>query len=55
MPHYKVTLIKSETYYDIEAKSADEATDIAIDYYMNDKTAFCDDKIDEIICEELAI
>lgn len=32
MGHYKVTLRKSETYYDIEADSADEATDIAINY-----------------------
>lgn len=48
MPKYKVKLTKHEIYNDIEAESAEKAEEIAIDYYMNDKMAFLDDKIDEI-------
>ena len=54
MPKYKVKLTKHEVYSDIEANSPDEAEDIAFDYYMNDKMAFLDDKIDEIEVEKVS-
>lgn len=54
MPKYTVKLTKHETYSDIEANSFEEAEEIAIDYYMNDKMAFCDDKIDEIEVEKVS-
>ena len=54
MPKYKVKLTKYEVYSDIEANSSEEAEEIAIDYYMNDKMAFLDDKIDEIEVEKVS-
>lgn len=48
MSKYRVKLTKHEIYSDIEANSYEEAEEIAIDYYQNDKMAFLDDKIDEI-------
>jgi hypothetical protein len=54
MPRYNVKLIKHEVYKDIEADSFEEAEEIAIDYYMNDKMAFLDDKIDEIEVEKVS-
>ena len=51
MPRYDVKLTKHEIYNNIEANSFEEAEEIAIDYYMNDKMAFLDDKIDEIKVE----
>jgi hypothetical protein len=54
MPKYKVKLTKHEVYSDIEANSFEEAEEIAIDYYMNDKMAFLDDKIDEIEVEKVS-
>lgn len=54
MPKYKVKLTKYEVYNDIEANSSEEAEDIALDYYMNDKMAFLDDKIDEIEIEKVS-
>lgn len=53
MPKYKVRLTKHEIYNDIEANSFEEAEEIALDYYMNDKMAFLDDKIDEIQVERM--
>ena len=53
MPKYKVKLTKHEVYNDIEADSFEEAEDIALDYYMNDKMAFLDDKVDEIGVEKV--
>lgn len=53
MPKYRVKLTKHEVYNDIEANSFEEAEEIAIDYYMNDKMAFLDDKIDEIETEKV--
>lgn len=53
MPKYRVKLTKYEVYSDIEADSFEEAEEIAIDYYMNDKMAFLDDRIDEIETEEV--
>ena len=53
MPIYNVKLTKHEIYNDIEANSAEEAEEIAIDYYINDKMAFLDDKIDEIETEKV--
>lgn len=52
MAKYKVSFTKIESY-EVEADSATEAEDIAIDYLMNDKMAFTDDKIDEIDVEEV--
>lgn len=54
MPKYKVKLTKHEIYSDIEAETAEKAEEIAIDYYMNDKMAFLDDKIDEIEIEKVS-
>lgn len=54
MPKYKVKLTKHEVYNNIEADSSEEAEEIAIDYYMNDKMAFLDDKIDEIEIEKVS-
>lgn len=54
MPKYNVKLTKHEIYSDIEANSPEEAEEIAIDYYMNDKMAFLDDKIDEIEIEKVS-
>ena len=51
MSKYRVKLTKHEVYSDIEANSFEEAEEIALDYYMNDKMAFLDDKIDEIEVE----
>lgn len=53
MPKYRVKLTKHEIYSDIEANSYEEAEEIAIDYYQNDKMAFLDDKIDEIETERI--
>ena len=53
MPKYKVKLTKHEVYNNIEANSFDEAEEIAIEYYTNDKMAFLDDKIDEIEVEKI--
>ena len=55
MPKYRVKLTKHEIYSDIEANSYEEAEEIAIDYYQNDKMAFLDDKIDEIETERIDI
>lgn len=49
---YKVSFIKIESY-EVEADNMAEAEDIAIDYLMNDKMAFTDDKIDEIEVERI--
>ena len=54
MAKYRVKLTKHEIYNDIEADSFEEAEEIAIDYYMNDKMAFLDDKIDEIETEKVS-
>ena len=54
MPIYNVKLTKHEIYNGIEANSFDEAENIALDYYMNDKMAFLDDKIDEIEVERVS-
>ena len=54
MPKYKVKLTKHEVYNDIEADSFEEAEEIALDYYMNDKMAFLDDKVDEIEVERVS-
>lgn len=54
MPKYNVKLTKHEIYSDIEASSPKEAEEIAIDYYMNDKMAFLDDRIDEIEVEKVS-
>lgn len=54
MPIYNVKLTKHEIYSDIEADSFEEAEDIAIDYYVNDKMAFLNDKIDEIEVEKVS-
>ena len=54
MPRYNVKLTKHEVYSDIEADSFEEAEEIAIDYYMNDKMAFLDDKVDEIEGEKVS-
>ena len=54
MPKYKVKLTKHEVYNDIAANSFEEAEEIAIDYYMNDKMAFLDDRIDEIEVEKVS-
>ena len=54
MSKYKVKLTKHEVYNDIEANSFEEAEDIALDYYMNDKMAFLDDKVDEIDVERVS-
>lgn len=55
MPIFNVKLTKHEFYNGIEANSAEEAEEIAIDYYMNDKMAFLDDKIDEIETEKVSV
>lgn len=52
MKKYKVSFTKIESY-EVEADNVAEAEDIAIDYLMNDKMAFTDDKIDEIEVEEV--
>ena len=54
MAKYRVKLTKHQIYSDIEADSFEEAEEIAIDYYMNDKMAFLDDKIDEIETEKVS-
>ena len=54
MPKYNVRLTKHETYCDIEANSFEDAEEIAIDYYMIDKMAFLDDKVDEIEVERVS-
>ena len=54
MPKYNVKLTKHEVYNNIEANSFEEAEEIAIDYYMNDKMAFLDDRIDEIETEKVS-
>lgn len=55
MPKYRVKLTKHEFYSDIEADSYEEAEEIAIDYYLNDKMAFLDDRIDEIETERIDV
>ena len=52
MAKYKVSFTKIESY-EVEADSMAEAEDIALDYLMNDKMAFTDDKIDEIEIEKV--
>ena len=54
MPIYNVKLTKHEIYNNIEADSFEEAEEIALDYYMNDKMAFLDDKVDEIEVEKVS-
>jgi hypothetical protein len=54
MPKYNVKLTKHEIYNDIEANSFEEAEEIALDYYMNDKMAFLDDRVDEIKVEKVS-
>ena len=54
MPKYRVKFTKHEIYNDIEANSFEEAEEIAIDYLMNDKMAFLDDRIDEIEVEKVS-
>lgn len=54
MPKYNVKLTKYEIYSGIEANSSEEAEEIAIDYYLNDKMAFLDDRIDEIETEKVS-
>lgn len=54
MPKYNVKLTKHEIYNNIEANSFEEAEEIALDYYMSDKMAFLDDKVDEIEVEKVS-
>ena len=54
MPIYNVKLTKHEIYNNIEADSFEEAEEIALDYYMNDKMAFLDDNVDEIEVERVS-
>lgn len=53
MPKYRVKLTKHEIYSNIEANSIEEAEEIALDYYQNDKMAFLDDWVDEIEVERI--
>ena len=53
MPRYNVKLTKHEVYSNIEANSIEEAEEIALDYYQNDKMAFLDDWVDEIEVERI--
>ena len=48
---YRVVLIKQETYY-VDAESREEAEELALDEYSNDKYAFSDFAIDDIEVNE---
>lgn len=52
MEKYKVSFMKIESY-EVEADNMADAEDIALDYLMDDKKAFTDDKIDEIEVEKI--